>query len=53
LSCPGTLLNKTPDDLVESFRLFPIAEMAGLVDDVHLRDGRTVSDEFKEGLTAP
>jgi hypothetical protein len=40
------------DDCVECFRLFPVAEVAGLIDDVHFRFGIAVGDDFEERMAA-
>lgn len=40
------------DDSVECLRLFPVAEVAGLIDDVHFRFGIAVGDDFEERVAA-
>src|SRR5688572_18058136 len=46
------LFDERFDDSVECLRLFPVAEVAGLIDDVHFRFGIAVGDDFEECMAA-
>ena len=58
----ATIENSTPclrhsadeaaNDLIKNFRLLAVAKMAGFVDDVHLRTGIAVGDDFKQSVAA-
>ena len=44
--------NERFDYSVECLRLFPVAKVAGLIDDVHFRFGIAVGDDFEERMAA-